>query len=992
MFITKKFIFILLICLPVTGWSANLKYALDVEINTTEHKVTGSARLKADAEKKINLSVGNLHKLKVDGNDVNTVANENISLTVQKNKEIIINYEALITDKETNFIDKDNVFLSEKWYPQPDVLAEYALSATLPDNFIATSEAEASTIQKHGGTKTFNFQFNHPLDAIHLAASARYVLKKDYYNNIAVEAYFFKEDAHLADTYIAHTKKYLAMYETMLTPYPYQRFAIVENILPTGNSMPTYTLLGNQVVNLPFIVKASLGHEILHQWFGNSVYIDFAHGNWAEGITTYLADHHYASIEGKDTAYRKQILVDYNAYVNANNAIPVSDFISRHNKAQSAIGSGKAAMFFHMLRKLYGDESFFTALREFLQQNSFRKASWHDIQRTFEKVTGEELYAYFGDWLIRKNIPRLSVENAELSVEQGQLKLNFTLLQQGEAYPLHIPVTLYTDNSKSMRFVGVTKSKENISLALDEIANKTVIDENYALMRQLAPEEIPPVLASIMGKQKLTVIISSRQRSIYQPLIDSLGIKNITYVTPDKITFPQIKENTFLIAGYDTTLADTLFGKQSVPEDGVRIKVYKNPYNTSEHIALLHTKNKKEAQAVQRKISHYGKYTELAFKNGQNTFKAISKADNGILVLSRPATRALMPDKLATINDIIPKLLSSRIIYIGEKHDKFAHHINQLLVIKKMHEAGYELAVGMEMFQRPAQQVVNDYFAGRIDERIFLQKSEYFTKWKYDYNLYKPIIDYLKQQNIPLVALNIKGDITRKVAREGIHSLPDGKKKQLPSSMDFSNEQYRGDLNKVFALHTKQQELQDFNYFLQAQTLWDEGMAESAHQFLANNPERKLVVLAGNGHVRQKYGIPERLYRRNNEPFTVVVQDEEIEDGIADYVLLTTELKGKKAPKLGVIVEEKDQDLVVVGVEHKNPAKKAGLQEGDIIKQFAGQSITSLADLKLELFYSEIGSTLKIQLKRGDKTLDKEIELFRFKQFSHQLFMEKHER
>ena len=134
------------------------------------------------------------------------------------------------------------------------------------------------------------------------------------------------------------------------------------------------------------------------------------------------------------------------------------------------------------------------------------------------------------------------------------------------------------------------------------------------------------------------------------------------------------------------------------------------------------------------------------------------------------------------------------------------------------------------------------------------------------------------------------------------------------------------------------------------------------------------------------------MYRRNNEPFTVVVPDEEIEDGIADYVLLTTELKGKKAPKLGVIVEEKDQGLVVVGVEHKNPAKKAGLQEGDIIKQFAGQSITSLADLKLELFYSEIGSTLKIQLKRGDKTLDKEIELFRFKQFSHQLFMEKHER
>jgi predicted metalloprotease with PDZ domain len=139
-----------------------------------------------------------------------------------------------------------------------------------------------------------------------------------------------------------------------------------------------------------------------------------------------------------------------------------------------------------------------------------------------------------------------------------------------------------------------------------------------------------------------------------------------------------------------------------------------------------------------------------------------------------------------------------------------------------------------------------------------------------------------------------------------------------------------------------------------------------------------MVILAGNGHVRHKYGIPERLYRRNLEPFTVVVQDEEIEDGIADYVLLTTKLKGKESPKLGVMVEEKDQGLVIIGVNNKSPAKKAGLQEGDIIKQFAGQSIKSLADLKLALFYSEIGSSLKIQVERADKMLDKDIELLHF--------------
>ncbi|MDP6395971.1 MAG: ChaN family lipoprotein [Desulfobacterales bacterium] len=974
----KKLIIVLLVLMPITAWSANLHYALDVQINTSKREIIGIARLKAEADKKIRLSIRNLSGVKVDGNAVTRTADENIDLLLKGGNETRISYEALFTDIETNFINKDHVFLTEAWYPQPKILVEYAFSVTLPNNFIATSEAETVTIGQHGAEKTFNFHFRHPQDALHLAASTRYVLKKDLYNNIAIEAYFFQEDAHLADSYIAHTKKYLAMYETMLTPYPYRRFAIVENVFPTGNSMPTYTLLGKRVVHLPFIVNTSLGHEILHQWFGNSVYIDTIYGNWAEGIVTYLADHHYAALEGKGRAYRKQIMVDYSAYVNTNNAMPISNFFSRQNKAQKAIGYGKAAMLFHDLRKRLGDKSFFVALREFIHRNRFRTASWHDIQRSFEKVTGEKLYVYFSQWLSRKDIPQIGVESAELQVEQGKLKLNFTLVQHDEPYRLRIPITLYSDNGKNQRFVEVKNAKEKISLQLDEPVKKVVIDENYALMRQLTTEEIPPALAGIMGRDKLTVIATARERVRYKPLIDAFGVKSIAYVTPDKITFTQMKENSLLIAGHDKTIVNMLFGKQAIPnipKEGVRIKVYKNPYNAEERIVLLHVKNKAEAKAVQRKISHYGKYSELAFRNGQNTHKAIVETGNGISVLSRPSTRVLSPDMLTTVDDIMPKLFASRIIYIGEQHDKFAHHINQLLVIKKMHVAGYKLAVGMEMFQTPFQPVLDDYLTGQIDENSFLERSEYFSRWRYDYNLYKPIIDYLKQQNIPLIALNIEGDITRQVARQGIDGLADEKKKQLPAAMDFSNEQYRRDLVKVFTFHGEQKELKEFSYFYQAQLLWDEGMAESAYRFLANNPDRKLVVLAGNGHVRHKYGIPERLYRRNHEPFTVVVQDDAIEDGIADFVLLTTGLKGKKSPKLGLIVEEKDQTLVIMSMVDKSSAKNAGLQKGDIIKQFAGKSITSLADLKLALFYSKTGTTLKIKIKRDDKTVEKEIEL-----------------
>jgi aminopeptidase N len=973
----KKFVFLLMVCFPTTVWSAHLHYALEVRITPPEQKITGVARIKSYADGKIDLCVRNLRKLKVDGVAALAPVHDDIKLSVKAGKEIMISYEVLFNPMGSDSIDKDNVFLTDNWYPRPNVPVEYALSATLPENFTAVSESESVFIQKHGKTKRFDFKFNHPLDGLHLAASTRYVLQKDQYNHIVIESYFFKEDARLADTYIAYTKKYLEMYETLLTPFPYKRFAVVENMFPTGFSMPTFCLLGKQVVNLPFIVKTSLGHEILHQWFGNSIFIDVELGNWAEGITTYLADHHYSALEGKDAAYRKQILIDYHAYVNAGNAMALSDFFSSRDKAQGVIGYGKSAMLFHGLRELYGDDLFFTAIRDFIRDNSFRNASWQDIRRAFEKTTGEELKPYFEYWLFRKDIPRLEVKNAGLGVRQGQLRLNFELLQKKEAYPLLIPVSVYTDTGKRMQFVHVEKAREKISLFMDETPRKVVIDENYSIMRHLASQEIPPVLAGIMGKQQLTVVASSEQRCIYQPIIDALGVENVRYVVPGNITFGDIKENSLLIAGFDNPAVNMLFGKQAVPKDGVRIKVYKNPYNPWERIALLHAKNKAEAQAAQRKIPHYGKYTDLAFSGGRNTCKTTVQADNGIPVVSRPSPRVLTPHRLTTIDSIIPYLTASRIIYIGERHDRFAHHINQLQLIKKMHNAGYKLAVGMEMFQKPFQPVVNDYLAGRIDERTFLEKTEYFSTWQYDYNLYKPIIDYLKQQNLPLVALNIHGDISRKIARDGLYGISDEEKTQLPGSMDFSNEPYRKNLNQLFPLHKKRGELKDFSYFYQAQILWDEVMAESAQNFLTDNPEHKLVILAGNGHVRHKYGIPERLYRRNHESFTVVVQDENIEDGIADYILITEELEGEKAPRLGVMVEDKDHGLEITGVGHKSPAKKAGLQEGDVIRRVAGSLIKTPADLKLALFYSNIGSRLTIQIERAGNKLDKEIELFR---------------
>jgi uncharacterized iron-regulated protein len=971
-------LFIIIISLSPLIWANNIHYELDVNIDTQTQILTGTASIITAEDRNMTFSVVNLSKLTMNGKTI-TTKQGHLTVPFKLGQKLVINYEVILNDKNTYFIDQNNVFLTGSWYPQLDELVEYRLSVTLPNGFIATSEADSIEVQKTETSSCFTFQFNHPLDSLNLAASKNYILKTDSYKNITIEAYFFKEDANLANTYIEYSKKYLAMYEAMLTPYPYQRFAIVENILPTGFGMPTYTLLGRSVVHLPFIVKTSLGHEILHEWFGNSVFIDYDQGNWAEGITNYLADQHYAAQRGKGEAYRKKIMVDYNAYVNNNFTMSVTDFKSRHNPAQRVIGYGKTAMIFHMLRKRFGEQVFFTAWQDFIKTYSFQIAGWKEIKKTFETVTGKNLADYFAQWLNRKDIPQITAENVELQVVQGKLLLVFTIVQHNAPYHLQLPIAVYTTQGKTQHIIEINSEKQQFTLKLDEPPTKVVIDENYDIMRQLVPAEIPPTLAGIMGKQNIIVIVPQEQQELYQPLIKALGVNTTAITTPQQIKFTQLKDSSLIIAGFDTPMVNMLFGKQTFPKDGIQVTVHKNPYNQQELIALLHAKDTNEIKAVERKLSHYGKYSILAFSNGKNTRKAITESNNGIPIFTRSNTHALELNKVTTLNDIIPKIQNNRIIYIGEQHNKFSHHINQLMVIKRLYEAGHKIAIGMEMFQVPYQKILNDYIAGKINETTFLKQSNYFNNWRLDYNLYKPIIDYAKTKAIPLIALNIDKPIIDKVARKGIHSLTAIEKQQLPTELDLSKNTYRENLYQVFLAHKKSFGHRKFEYFLQSQAIWDETMTESAQKFLTDNPDTKLIILAGNGHLRYKYGIPNRLNKRNHYPFTVILQDEYIDETIGDYVLFTDKIKGKLAPKIGVMIKETDKQVIIISVSNKTPAQKAGLKNKDVITQLAGQKIQSITDLKLVLFNADTGSTVTIQVMRAGKKMDFDLTLFEFK-------------
>lgn len=345
-------------------------------------------------------------------------------------------------------------------------------------------------------------------------------------------------------------------------------------------------------------------------------------------------------------------------------------------------------------------------------------------------------------------------------------------------------------------------------------------------------------------------------------------------------------------------------------------------------------------------------------------------------VLGLAATN-LSPMKL-----IVQQAAKCQVIYVGEKHDRYGEHIVQLDVIRTLASEGRKLAVGMEMFQRPFQAAIDDYLSGAIDEKTFLAQTEYFERWSFNYRLYRSIVEFCKEQGLPLVALNLSSEIPRKVAREGLGSLTDAEREQIPQDLDTSNTSYRARLKEVFEQHPES-DVENFENFYNAQILWDETMAETVHAFLRTHPDYQMVVLAGSGHLAYGDGIPDRVRKRGGYEQAIIfnVSGEELTPELADYFLFPADVPPPVTARLGVYLEEGEAGLLIGRVAPNSPAQRSGLRKGDILLALDGEPVETVSDLKLALFFKEEGDTARVRVKRirrmaRDKVLEVTVDPF----------------
>ncbi len=540
-------------------------------------------------------------------------------------------------------IAPQGVFLSASsvWYPQfPGQLVSFDMRLQLPAGWRGMSQGERLAATTVAAGVEERWRCADPQEEIYLLAGRFSEYRKDG-DRVEALVLLREPDAALAQQYLDATHTYVELYSKLIGPYPYSKFALVENFWETGYGMPSFTLLGPRVIRFPFILHSSYPHEILHNWWGNGVYVDYGSGNWAEGLTSYLADHMIKEQRGQGVEYRRTTLQKYTDYVRSEKDFPLTAFRGRHSASSEAVGYGKTLMLFHMLRRQLGDARFIEGLRSLYDQYRFRVADFAAVERVFNEAAEQPLAGFFSQWVQRQGAPGLQLSEPRVTGRGDDYVLSALIeqTQSGPVYDLRVPVAVKLQGQSDawQSEVRLQQKRTRIELTLPAPPLALAVDPEFDVFRRLHREEIPPAVSQAMGAQQVLIVLPSQApaalQDAYRELAESWRAGNpravdiasdaeLEHLPTDRAVWLFGWRNRFR-AQLDRALDGYPFVAQG---DSVRIEqtrltqqanavvvMARQPASPDQALGWLASEQPAALAGLGRKLPHYGRYSYLGF-------------------------------------------------------------------------------------------------------------------------------------------------------------------------------------------------------------------------------------------------------------------------------------------------------------------------------------------------------------------------------------------
>jgi aminopeptidase N len=263
------------------------------------------------------------------------------------------------------------------------------------------------------------------------------------------------------------TKKVLEFYSSYVGPFAYEKLANIQSV-NSGGGMETSSAIfySDKLINGKRDVRLRnvIIHEIAHQWFGNAVTESTWDDAWlSEGITTFFTMRFIENEYGK-AEYAKEIAKSKETVFKTALRMPDFSIISPRSAEKEDVTSGltyqKGAWILHMLRNIVGETNFQKGIRAYYSKFFNANATTDDFRNEMEKASGEDLKAFFKQWLYQPINPTIN-GTWDYDVKSKKITIQLSQTQKGDLlFNLPIEIGYFKKGSTSPIILKMTFNKK----------------------------------------------------------------------------------------------------------------------------------------------------------------------------------------------------------------------------------------------------------------------------------------------------------------------------------------------------------------------------------------------------------------------------------------------------------------------------------------------------------------------------------------------------
>lgn len=340
--------------------------------------------------------------------------------------------------------------------------------------------------------------------------------------------------------------------------------------------------------------------------------------------------------------------------------------------------------------------------------------------------------------------------------------------------------------------------------------------------------------------------------------------------------------------------------------------------------------------------------------------------------------------KAVDFSRMIKEIKDSQLVYIGENHDSLPMHEAQLKIIEALYAQDKKMSIGLEMFPVTFQPVLDKWTSGRLTRDEFIREGEWYVNWNLNFGFYEKIFDFARMKAIPMWALNAPKDLITTIRMKGWEALSKDERQIVPRP-DLTNQEHRLLIRTIFESAELPHQMKGagldmvFEGLYRAQVAWDEVMAANVVRAIEKDG-RRLVVLAGSGHLLYGLGINLRVYEKIHPASKTVIcvtvpegkTGLQVNRSLGDYVWGFAEEDRPAFPAVGLSFKKFEglANLVIDSKPIEGVAKAGDFDKGDIVLAVEGKAFSDVNEARTYLAQFKWGDEVKFRLLRDAQVKD----------------------